>query len=104
MKPILERTTIKEILELSDRPTLDEVKKNYKRLALKYHPDINKTPEANEYMKRINQAYAVAMQKAPQVNQAPQPVRRETIVVVVTYYGGSYSSWTNEGTTGGINW
>lgn len=96
MKPILERRTIKEILELSDRPTLDEVKKNFKRLAMQYHPDRNRTPEAEEYMKRINQAYALAMQKAPQSNPRPQPVRRETIVVVITYQqeGSSYT-WTN---------
>lgn len=96
MKPILERRTIKEILELSDRPTLDEVKRNFKRLAMKYHPDRNKTPEAEEYMKRINQAYAIAMQKAPQSIPRPQPVRRQTIVVVITYQqGGSSYTWTN---------
>lgn len=31
----------------------------YKGLARIYHPDVNKSPDANERMKRINLAYAV---------------------------------------------
>ena len=34
----------------------EEVKKAYRRLAMKYHTDKNKTPEAGEKMKRINEA------------------------------------------------
>lgn len=31
----------------------------YKGLVRTYHPDVNKSPDANERMKRINLAYAV---------------------------------------------
>ena len=58
MKPILERQTIGEILELTTSPyepvNQEEVKRNYKRLIMQYHPDRNKTPEAEEYTKRLN--------------------------------------------------
>ena len=37
----------------------DEIKSAYRRLAKKYHPDINKTPEASEKFKEINEAYSV---------------------------------------------
>ncbi len=38
---------------------LDKIKKAYRELALKYHPDVNKTKEAEEKFKQINEAYAV---------------------------------------------
>ena len=37
----------------------DEIKSAYRRLAKKYHPDLNKTPEAAEKFKDINEAYEV---------------------------------------------
>ena len=34
-----------------------EVKLNYRKLAKKYHPDINKDPEATEMFTKVNDAY-----------------------------------------------
>lgn len=50
-----------KILELkSDRVTDEEIKNAYRRLAKKYHPDINPGDEvANEKFKDVNEAYQV---------------------------------------------
>ncbi len=48
-----------ETLEVSDKATMDEIKKAYRKLARKYHPDVNKDPQAEEKFKEINAAYEV---------------------------------------------
>ncbi len=47
------------ILGVSRNATQEEIKRAYKRLARQYHPDVNKSPEAEEKFKEINEAYAV---------------------------------------------
>jgi molecular chaperone DnaJ len=48
------------ILEVQRNASIDEIKKAYRRLALKYHPDRNPgNKEAEEKFKKINEAYAV---------------------------------------------
>jgi molecular chaperone DnaJ len=37
----------------------DEIKDSYRKLAMQYHPDRNKSPEAEEKFKEISEAYAV---------------------------------------------
>ncbi len=39
--------------------TLDDIKKAYRRLARKYHPDVSKEPEAEARFKEVNEAYEV---------------------------------------------
>uniref|UniRef100_A0A6C0JZX2 J domain-containing protein n=1 Tax=viral metagenome TaxID=1070528 RepID=A0A6C0JZX2_9ZZZZ len=46
-----------DILEVPKTASESEIKKAYRTLSLKYHPDRNKTPDANAISSKINEAY-----------------------------------------------
>lgn len=48
-----------KILEVSKNASLDDIRKAYKKLAKKYHPDVCKEPGAEERFKDIVEAYSV---------------------------------------------
>ena len=60
-----------ETLEVSENASSDEIKKAYRKLARKYHPDVNKEKDAEEKFKEINAAYEVLSdsQKKQQYDQ-----------------------------------
>ena len=45
-----------EILGVKREATEAEIKSAYRKLARKYHPDVNKTKEAEQKFKEINEA------------------------------------------------
>ena len=60
-----------ETLEVNENASADEIKKAYRKLARKYHPDVNKDPGAEDKFKEINAAYEVLSdaQKKAQYDQ-----------------------------------
>ncbi len=52
-----------ETLEITESATEAEIKKAYRKLARKYHPDINKEPTAEDKFKEINAAYEILSDK-----------------------------------------
>ena len=60
-----------EVLGISKSASKDEIKSAYRKLAKQYHPDINKSPDAPEKFKEVQEAYDVLYddQKRAQYDQ-----------------------------------
>jgi len=52
-----------ETLEITEGSSEAEIKKAYRKLARKYHPDVNKDPSAEDKFKEINSAYEILSDK-----------------------------------------
>lgn len=52
-----------EVLGIGKDASEQDIKKAFRRLAMQYHPDRNKAPDAEEKFKEINEAYAVLSDK-----------------------------------------
>ena len=52
-----------KILNVESTASYDEIKKSYRRLARKFHPDVSKEKGAEEQFKAINEAYEVLKDK-----------------------------------------
>lgn len=48
-----------EVIGVSKTASINEIKSQYRKLALKFHPDRNKSNDAAEHFKEISEAYAV---------------------------------------------
>ena len=48
-----------QVLGVARDAPAEDIKKSYRKLARKYHPDVSKEPDANARMKEVNEAWAV---------------------------------------------
>ncbi|GKE49678.1 chaperone protein DnaJ 20, chloroplastic-like protein [Tanacetum coccineum] len=59
-KPVTENETLYELLGISESCTLSDIKQAYKKMALKYHPDVSPPDRIEEYTTRfirVQEAY-----------------------------------------------
>lgn len=55
----MEKRDYYEVLGVSKDASQDDIKRAYRKLAVQYHPDRNKSPDATDKFKEISEAYAV---------------------------------------------
>ena len=56
------------VLGVDRNATQDEIKKSYRNLSKKYHPDVNKEPDAETKFKEVSAAYEVLSNEEKKVN------------------------------------
>ena len=80
-----------EILGVDRKASQDEIKRAYRKLAMKYHPDRNPDDKvAEEKFKEINEAYQV-------LSDAEKRSHYDR-------FGASYSQWQQRGAPGNFDW
>jgi DnaJ-class molecular chaperone len=67
-KKIIERKDYYEILDLGKNASEEEIRKSYKKLAIKFHPDKNKSKLAEEAFKKISHSFHVLSNKEKKSN------------------------------------
>jgi DnaJ family protein B protein 4 len=59
-----------KVLGVGRAATDDELKKAYRRLVMKYHPDKNPSPQAGPLFKQVSAAYDVRLSLPPSITAA----------------------------------
>ncbi|WP_195957189.1 molecular chaperone DnaJ [Enterococcus gallinarum] len=89
-----------EVLGLQKGASDDEIKKAYRKLSKKYHPDINKEPDAEAKFKEISEAYEILSD--PQKRAAyDQYGHAGTDPNYGGSYGGGFGGFNGGGFSGG---
>ena len=84
--------TARTILQLQPNSDGSEIKKQYHKLALKFHPDKNKHPDANQKFQEVNEAYQFLIKN----ESSDQPSLREYDEILLdlinlTYRNGKFN-------------
>jgi preprotein translocase subunit Sec63 len=80
-----------EILGVGERASDQEIRRAFRRLALKYHPDVNGDAEAEERFKEIYEAYQALLEV---VKPSRQKVERELTCDICMGTGEIISLWS----------
>lgn len=102
VKKVLEAKTLYEVLCVEKECTTDQIKRGYKKLAMKVHPDRCKHPKATSAFQRISHAYQVLSDENKRADydkygeNVPEAPNFHQYNYQGNYPGGTYYRFTDE--------
>jgi curved DNA-binding protein CbpA len=89
----MQKKTFYQILQVDPSAEQEIIDAAYKRLALKYHPDINKTTIATSIMQEINSAYAILSNPAKRAEYDQLWHQKKYNIIYKSNFFSSSSPW-----------
>ncbi len=71
------------LLEVSPEASLAQIKRAYRRLVRKYHPDITKQTDDDTHIKRLNEAYAVLSDRVKRAQYDVQRLEEQRLLILL---------------------
>jgi molecular chaperone DnaJ len=87
------------ILELDQSATEDDIKKKFRKLAARNHPDVNKSPDAEAKCKRITEAYEYLKNNdgKENINFGQTNIHFDNLNDLFRNFGGFNGGWPSNG-------
>uniref|UniRef100_A0A6C0H3I3 J domain-containing protein n=1 Tax=viral metagenome TaxID=1070528 RepID=A0A6C0H3I3_9ZZZZ len=76
------------ILEISKNASEQDIKKAYRKLTLQYHPDRNNSSDADEKIRKINEAYEILGDKEKRSQYDSEPFHAQGIDIFNMFFNG----------------
>jgi len=70
------------LLEVSSDASLAQIKRAYRRLVRKYHPDITKQPH-DTHIKRLNEAYSILGDRVKRAQYDVQRLEEQRMIIML---------------------
>eukprot|EP01080_Neovahlkampfia_damariscottae_P006078 gene6078-10086_t len=101
IKLIIKTKDYYKVLSVEKNATEEQITKSYRKLCMKFHPDVNKAPGATEAFKTIGSAYSCLKDKQKRSNydrfgSEDGPMRQTTSRPFYTQRGGYYQQAGDE--------
>jgi len=84
-----------KVLKVDPTADTEVIAAAYRALSKKYHPDLNKTPEAQTQMQMVNKAYGMLSDPASRAKVDADLNRNRRVEATPQNYGNSGNSWGN---------
>jgi len=76
--PVIEEINHYQLLKVTNQASQDEIRRSFKKMVLKYHPDVNPDKENREYFKKVVKAYSILKNRETRLHYDQRVLRKNS--------------------------